>query len=147
MSFHSLLECFLWEVSYYSYHLSPICCLFRLIWIPLRYFLSIAFIIVIIYDFLCIYLPWDLLSFFFYKLPIFDQLRNFYFSCSMFLFLFYFPRIPNTCNLNSLIFLSKVIETLFFYFYSFSLCVYLQIISTDLSWNSLTLFSILSNLH
>ena len=59
----------------------------------------------------------------------------------------YFPRIPNTCNLNSLIFLSKVIETLLFYFHSFSLCVYLQIISTDLSWNSLTLFSILPNLH
>ena len=55
---------FLWEVSCYSNHLSPICCLFRLIWIPLRYFLSIAFIILMKCDFLCIYLPWDLLSFF-----------------------------------------------------------------------------------
>lgn len=89
MPFHSLLECFLWEVNCYSYRLSPIFCLFRLIWIPLRYFLSTAFIILIMCDFLCISLPWNLLSFFSMNCWFFINLEIFIFPipCSYFLFL------------------------------------------------------------
>ena len=35
----------------------------------------------------------------------------------------YFPRIPNTCNLNSLIFISKVIETIILFPFFLSLCL------------------------
>lgn len=142
MPFHSLLECFLWEVNCYSYHLSPIFCLFRLIWIPLRYLLLSSFWSCVIFF---VFLFLEICSPFFLWTADFLSTWKFLFFLSRAL-ISYFSRIPNTCNLNSL-FLSKAIETLFFYFYSFSLCVYLQIISTDLSWNSLTLFSILSNLH